>query len=340
MAKTVRAKGDAGQQGDILAALNAAVDTRERFAEVDDWMYRQVSWGEQGHYGLVRVGFGCNQKCAFCWQGRHWPAPPEALCETWVDELAAMDVELVIFSGGEPTLHKGLPELVERAVAHGMRVEIQSNAIQLRRKSLAERLAKAGVDCVFVSYHAGRADLSDTLTRAPGTWERTVAGISTALEAGLTVMLNCVVERRNLHHLPAHAEDIVARFVRPGWPLSLVTYSHPCEMYERGDLWADTIAPLDEAGPMLVEATRTLQQAGVRVSVVGSGCSFPPCVFRDAPDLINLHPRESFDAMDRAGRFFPPACDGCGAREGCLGVRREYYEVHGRRGIVAMPKRA
>lgn len=318
-----------------LDALQAAIDQRARFAEVDDWMYRQISASDEGYYGLVRLGFRCNQDCAFCWQGRHWPAPPEALYATWIDELAALGVPLVTFSGGEPTLYRGLPKLVERAVGHGMRVEIQTNAIQLRRRALADRLAAAGVACLFVSYHAGEADLSDALTRAPGTWERTVQGISTALEAGLSVQLNCVVERRNLHHLRDHARDVVDRFVRPGWKLGRVTYSHPCEMYER-ELWAETIAPLDEAGPRLIEATRILRAAGVPVNVVGSGCSFPPCVFRDAPELIALEAPGRFDEMDRAGRFFPPACQGCSARGGCLGVRREYHAIFGERGIRAL----
>ena len=46
--------------------------------------------------------------------------------------------------GGEPTLHKALPELAGYAKrTHRLRTEVQTNAIQLRRPALARALAEA-----------------------------------------------------------------------------------------------------------------------------------------------------------------------------------------------------
>ena len=51
-------------------------------------------------------------------------------------------VKLMIFSGGEPTIFKGLPELIHRAAKESGCEHNQTNAIQLRRREFALKLAK------------------------------------------------------------------------------------------------------------------------------------------------------------------------------------------------------
>lgn len=323
-------------EADMLARrLGKAVERSWNALDVSDWMYRQVSWAGSEHYGTLRLGFRCNQDCGFCWQGRDWPGPAEAMYEIWLDELAAKGIRQLTITGGEPTLHKTLPELVKRAVqVHRMRVEIQTNAVQLRKRALAETLAAAGVGHLFVSFHAADPVVSDGLTRAPGTHQHTVAGIETALDVGLRVMLNCVVEQANHRDLVAHATMIRDRFVKPfpANPVRRVSYSHPCEYYDAG-LWKDAVVPIDEVQPHLFEAVGILRDAGVIVDVIGT-CGFPPCLFRDDPTLIGWMSRTRYDTMDVAGRFYPEPCQRCAAKDRCLGVRREYYDLFGTRGIA------
>ncbi|MEZ4265782.1 MAG: radical SAM protein [Myxococcota bacterium] len=335
MAEAFRA-GTVDGEGGVWADTVEAVVAHQRIQGVDDSMFRNVSWSEAGAYGTVRLGFRCNQDCSFCWQSRSWPDAPDDLIITWIDEMAAQGVKILTLTGGEPTLNKRLPEFVERAAkTHGMRVELQTNAIQMRKPGLAERLREAGLTTAFVSYHSSDPVISDQMTRAPGTHRGTVAGIEAMLKARLFVMLNCIIERQNFQTLPDHARDIVARFVTPfpDWKVWHVAYSHPCEYYDQKD-WAGAVVPLDEVQPYLIEAALILHEAGVHPGVVGFGCGFPPCVFREQPWLLRLDTPERYAEVDTAGRTYAEACERCAMKPHCIGMRREYLETWGERGIV------
>ena len=306
---------------------------------VSDWMYRQL--GQAGaSSALVRLGFRCNQRCTFCWQARHWPEPPRALYERWIDEIAALGVRSLTFSGGEPTLHPDLVELVRRAASKtpAIGVGLQTNAIRLADVDLLHRLLDAGLQVVLVSYHSADPAVSDAMTGARGTHARTVKGLEAVLGHSRfgrpEVRLNCLVERANVAGLEAHARDVVARFVQPfpGRALRLVEYSHPNQSFDRRH-WQGAVVPLDEVRGPLAAAARVLRAAGVEVELF-SGCGFPACALAEAPELVRPVATASLDAMDLEGRTFGAACAACAARPGCLGLRREYVEVHGERGLV------
>ena len=307
--------------------------------DVDDGAFRQISWANGKPYGILRLSFRCNQDCSFCWQSRAWPSPPEEQYHQWLEEMAAANVDLMVFSGGEPTIFKGLPELIDRASREfGLRTQIQTNAIQLRRLDFARQLKDAGLREAFVSFHSADATISDKMTRAPGTHVHTVAGIKNAIDVGIKVHLNAVVERANYQGLEAQARFIVSEFVRGRFRKRprLVTYSHPCHAYEK-EQWDEAVVPLDDVRPYVVAAAAVLKQARVPIQVIGS-CGFPPCLFRDAPHLISWVDRDKYDSGDTSGRVFPEPCDGCAVRDKCMGVRSEYIDQFGTRGLAPFEK--
>ena len=319
-----------------FAPLVASLVTYWAHIGLEDSMVRQVSMSHGDRtYATIRVGLRCNQDCHFCWQSRQWPDPPADLCRSWIDQLAAGGVEHLVFSGGEPTLFKALPELVAHAAGtYGMAVGIETNAILLRKPAMLKRLMDAGLERALISFHSVDEATSDRMTRAPGTWRRTVEGIEACLAAGLPIALNCVIERNNFESLPEHAAGIVRRFVEPfpDGDLAQVIYSHPCSYYD-ASLWHLALVPFDALRPRVIEAARTLMAAGVDVNASGS-CGFPPCVLQDEPSLVPWGRADGFDTADRSGRTYVEACDGCAVRSMCLGIRKEHLEHMGDAGIT------
>jgi pyruvate-formate lyase-activating enzyme len=305
-----------------------------------DWMYRSISAGDKGRYATLRLSFRCNQDCSFCWQGRDWPDVPEDLYVRWLDEFAAAGIAHVCITGGEPTLQPILPALVERARrTHRMHVQLETNAIRLGEPRYVRRLADAGLSSVFISYHSADPETSDRMTRAPGTHRKTVAGIHGALDAGLPVILNCVVERANVTALAGHAADVVERFVTPHAdnPVRRVAYSNPCAYYDPAS-WRAALVPLDEVRPYLLSAARLLDRAGVQLDLIGT-CGFPPCLFRDEPRFMRALRRDGLAEQDLAARGYVEPCERCAVKPECLGVRNEYIETFGSRGIEPFPSR-
>jgi hypothetical protein len=335
-----RLTGHCNLGSEAWSKLEASWQALRPFADIEDSHFRWVGPSGRGRRGMLRLGFRCNQDCSFCWQKRDWPEPPEEQFFTWLDEFGALGLDHLFISGGEPTTWKRLAELIERATSvHGMKVILQTNAIALSSSKVLGRLIDAGLASASVSLHAADAALSDAMTRAPGTFERTVRGIAACQNAGLPVHLTCVVERTNLPSLPAHANFIRDRFVVPfpdARPPS-VAYAHPCLSIDR-DAFAAACPSLDEVRGPLAEATRSLVAAGVSVTSVG-GCGFPACALHDAPDLLVRLSPEDLRADDTTSRRYGAACEDCAMKPWCIGLRREYVDVHGDRGLLPFAER-
>ncbi len=327
---------DAEISGDVVSPrwvrVRDALATERRFNGVRDDMLREVSPRE----ALVRLGFRCNQRCDFCWQNRDWPEPPADMYRTWIREIAARGIKRITFSGGEPTLHRDLVELVRMSRDLGMAVTLQSNCIRMAKPGFAAELAAAGVDKIFASYHSHVPEISDEMTRAPRTHGRTVLGIAACIDAGIFVEINAVIERRNVAQLEGYAAHVLSSFAqrgsseRPGFAVHL---SHPCAGYE-GEPWEHNMMPLDEVQPHLVGALRQFVDAGVMVAAVGT-CGFPPCLVAEVPEVLRALDRSIQAEGDVSGRSFVPECEACAFRGECLGVRHEYMERFGARGIRA-----
>ena len=315
--------------------LSAALEGYMPFLGIKDRMYRQTSGDRSGEVAILRLGFRCNQDCYFCWQDRDWPEPPAEFYKTWMDEFAAKGIIRVSISGGEPTLHPALPELVDHAT-HNLRmaVDLQTNAIRMGRPKYLQQLFDAGVRGIFVSYHSADPEVSDHMTRAPKTHQPTVKGIEASLGIGIQVRLNCVVERANHHLLAQHAQQIVDNFVTPfpDNPVRQVTYSFPSAYFDMED-FRKNVVPLDEIKPHLSAAVRILLKANVPVTAVGT-CGFPLCMLSDDPEALWWVAPNEVDTMDTSGRSYAEQCDQCTMKSRCLGVRQEYFEAWGERGLV------
>lgn len=303
----------------------------------EDRDYRHIEHAHSGRHAFLRPSFRCNQDCHFCWEGRDWPEPAEALVLQWLEQLAqAPGVNSVTFCGGEPTLYRALPDLIARASHdHGLRVHMNTNAIRLRDRAFARGLKDSGLTSILVSFHSADRLVSDVMTRAPRTWDRTVEGIHGALDVGLTVLLNCVVEAANVGGLADHARFVRTHFVEahPDNPVRMVNYSQPGKYYD-GNAQAEQIVPLDVARPRVTEAARILHESGVLLEITGS-CGFPACVASDIPSMVPWRRENTVDPRHASARVHDPAaCQGCAARAHCVGPRREYLARWGDRGLV------
>jgi pyruvate-formate lyase-activating enzyme len=318
----------AADTADRPTRLRGRLDTiRSHFEREGSDLWCHPEGTLAGGRATLRLGFRCNQRCRFCWQGRDWPDAPAARWRQDVDRLASQGIEYLTITGGEPTLYRYLPELIALATSRSLCVHLQTNAIRLADPAYLARLVDAGLRSLLVSLHSHDPAISDRMTGAPGSHEPTVVGTRAAVEAGLEVQINVVVERANLASLPLHAAFLVD-LSRSGGLMGVIL-SHPTNYFDRAH-WERSVVPLDEVRAPLLEACRVLMSAGVTVDPLGT-CGFPSCVVAGIPELLRPVPPGD---LDTDGRLYGDACDGCKLRAGCIGLRREYVDVHGERGLT------
>jgi cyclic pyranopterin phosphate synthase len=144
----------------------------------------------------------CNLRCSYCMpaEGLDWLPGEEVLTDDEVVRLITVAVEHlgvreVRFTGGEPLLRRGLPDIIRRTTELRPRPEtsITTNALGLTRT--AQALADAGLDRVNVSLDTVRTADFATITRRDRLHD-VVAGLEAAAAAGLgPVKVNAVLLR-------------------------------------------------------------------------------------------------------------------------------------------------
>jgi cyclic pyranopterin phosphate synthase len=156
-------------------------------------------FGRQHTYLRVSVTDRCNFRCVYCMpaEGLSWMPKAELLTYEEIGRLAgvfaALGVQKLRLTGGEPTVRADIEALVRAIAAHrGLRdLAMTTNGHNLER--LAPRLAAAGLTRVNVSIDSLDPARFARLTRG-GELARVLRGIEAARAAGLLpIKLNAVI---------------------------------------------------------------------------------------------------------------------------------------------------
>lgn len=291
--------------------------------------YRDTLYGDLEE-AIIRVVFQCNQSCRFCFVSTHLPAAADSAVEAAI-RSAAERGHKVTLSGGEPTLHPGLVGFVRLAKSlSALPVLLQTNAIRLADGTLAQELAEAGLDEAFVSLHGATAAVSDAVTSAPGTFDKTVRGIDHLVAAGLRMQLNFVICRANLHELPAWVAMLADR-----WPTAFANISFVAPSTDVVPREHALVPRYADALPVLAEAVALAEARGLEIGGFESMCGIPLCLVpRSLDRYFDLAEIEA--GFDGEEFVKAAACTHCALASRCHGIRRGYVELHGDAELVAV----
>ena len=93
----------------------------------------------------------CNLACTYCNEyDKHSPPVPTAEMLQRIDKLADLGTGIITFSGGEPTLHPDLDELIRRVRERGAIATVITNGYLLTPERI-KRLNAAGLDYLQIS---------------------------------------------------------------------------------------------------------------------------------------------------------------------------------------------
>ncbi len=146
----------------------------------------------------------CNLKCVHCYaQSEDISYDNELSHEesiAMIDDLAAFGVPVLLFSGGEPTVHPRLVEYADYAVKKGMRAVISTNGTLITKKK-AQALKDVGLSYVGISLD-GLEKTHDEFRGIKGSFQKAMNGIRNCQEAGIKVGLRFTLNKRNVSEVP------------------------------------------------------------------------------------------------------------------------------------------
>lgn len=174
----------------------------------------------------LALTYRCNNACPHCYNARA-RSYPEMSTSRWketIDRTWSLNIPHVVFTGGEPTLRKDLPELIRHAESLGQITGLNTNGRRLADPAYVQELAAAGLDHVQITLESHLPKIHDQMVAANGAWEQTIQGIKNAASSSLYLMTNTTMLQDNYADLP-YTLDMLADLGVPTVGLNALIYA-------------------------------------------------------------------------------------------------------------------
>lgn len=284
----------------------------------------------------IKIGFRCNNHCKFCIQGNKRdiiPVKPEEEIQENLKQSFHQGVREVVFTGGEPTLHPNLLNLIRFTEGLGYKqIQIQTNGRLFAYLNFCKEVIAAGANEFGVSLHGHLAKTHDFLTSVPGSFNQVIQGIKNLKSLNQKIITNTVITTKNYKYLP----EIAKLLIRLRVDQFQFAFIHIGGTVWENQSWI--IPRKKDVIPYVKKGLEIGIKAGKKVMVE----AIPPCLMEGYESYVSdvYIPRiRSYDAgyvikdhtkyrLDE-GKIKHPNCRKCCYFNTCEGPWREYPEIFG-----------
>ena len=163
--------------------------------------------------GQIFITRRCNLRCPFCAAPlhRYKELSPNQWCKA-LDTLSDLGVQVLSFVGGEPTLYKGLLDVLGYAHSKGFVTVLHSNMTDVK-SNFVQRLANTGVDALEASIDSLNGIL-------PKSSLHVLDILNEARDQGVIPIVCTVITKSNIEQVP----EIAQRVTEAGFAYVVAVY--------------------------------------------------------------------------------------------------------------------
>lgn len=245
----------------------------------------------------INVGYKCNSKCYFCYY--HISRLKEETFSidairhqlTMFKEFGAKDVD---FSGGDPSVHPDLFEMLKLASDMGFRkICVITNGFKFGDLDFMKRCIDNGLNDILISLH-GDSQVNDAVMRVANAFNMTVKAIENAKHLGIKPRVNTVITRRNYRNLPKLAK--ILNNLEP-FNHNIIGFKH---CYEQVKATNDKTVRHSEMSPYLIEAM------GIETKIPFVNIRYIPfCFAKGYEKNISNYPQKIYDPLEWINTLLP-----------------------------------
>lgn len=216
---------------------------------------------------VLDINRQCNIHCKFCYYHHHGDLTkqgfkPKHHIFQEIEEGIARGNNRTELTGGEPTMHPNIDEIIYCLKSRDIKACIITNGIVSEAK--LNGIIDAGIDEFLVSVH-GMEETHDQITQCKGARKTQMKSLTTISNANLPdrFRFNCVLNAYNQNEIIGMAEFMAS------WKPTTVNFinMNPHHGWEKDDATKNVIANLKEVEPILDHVIDILEAEGIGVNV-------------------------------------------------------------------------
>lgn len=209
--------------------------------------------------GYIQITRNCNQKCRIC------SNPPSgrrdlkfARIKKLIDDYIKKGYEGLILSGGEPTMHPQLPEIIKYSTKKKFPVRIISNGQKMADKKFVSILAKSGLEHACISIYSNKKETQSYLTQNENALENIKLALDNLIKAKIRIDICIAISKLNSGHLSS-----VVGFILKNYPqINHFVFNNLDPTNDRVKENPHTIPKLNDFALELARALDLLEKSG------------------------------------------------------------------------------
>lgn len=167
---------------------------------------------------FISPSYICNEKCVFCPCAlnarRYTQLTLDELYDAVDKAIEKESIEMVLISGGEPTIYKGILDLVSYINRKGLKLGILSNSLKFSDPEFLKRfIAVAGNEFeLTTAFHSFRENEHDRVTSVLGSFQKSLLGVNNLIQAGVKVTIKHIINNSTYQLLPEYVDWLYETF--------------------------------------------------------------------------------------------------------------------------------
>lgn len=163
--------------------------------------------------GYIQITRLCNQKCRICSNPEIDATLSFHKVKSLIDDFIERGYHGIILTGGEPTLHPQLTDIISYAKNHQIHVRIITNGQKICEENYLKKLINSGLDHVHISIYSHLEKIQAFISENSESLKNILKAIENIGKNGITADINVAINHYNADHL-----HILARFIRNRFP--------------------------------------------------------------------------------------------------------------------------
>jgi MoaA/NifB/PqqE/SkfB family radical SAM enzyme len=259
--------------------------------DVDITMFNNAPFVTQR--GAIDVGHVCDIECLFCYhrfeeRGRRRFLDKETIMHRLKRDREEFSLCVTDFTGGEPTIHPDVVEIVEYGYQIGNRICLITHG-QWKNTDKIDRIIDAGVEGFLMSIHGTGKD-HDELVK-PGAFDKVMRSIAHLERRGVKWRVNCVANSHNMGSFGEFARTM-SDLSHPPENVNFIVFSPLAGWTGKDDI--DFQAKHSDLAPFLKEAIEIFNDHGIWTNVR----YYPLCMMKGLERHVTCFPQICYDPLE------------------------------------------